>query len=508
MSDRQRLEELRKRKRLTELRAKRDAAQETPTPRTPGAFNDGDSFLERLGDNPVADGLRKRFPSLYGAQEAAAESRIASGARGAAQGASFGFGDELAALPALAPGGESFSDALARVRGENKAAKERHPLTYLGGEVTGAIGTGGSGLARMGAVKGGAVTGAAYGVGAAEGGLKERATGGALGGALGAGAAVGIDKAGRALAPMLKRAVPEGAIPSIADLKAASNAAYKRVDDLGARYSGDQVADLFRGISDDVPTTGLGAIDGSTHPTAALALRRMREVGPQDATLSDLDKLRQLASGASVTNPADQRAAGIIRTNIDEFTSSVPPAQGGQNAADALTGARAAHGRYRRAQQLDDVLEKAKVQASSNRVPDELFSQRKAVKSILTNPKKARGYSAEERAAMQRFVEGSKMEKVARQLGKLGSGNVVGTSIGAGLGGIVGGVPGAVALPLASAGIRKLGENATARSRDAMVRRIRSGNAPQKVDTALSRLASDRELRQALARAGLAASIL
>ena len=84
--------------------------------------------------------------------------------RGAAQGATFGFGDELsAALGALLPTatdkelGRSYSDRYDlirdKIREENKEAELANPKMYLGGQVTGGIGTAAvpTGLALKGA---------------------------------------------------------------------------------------------------------------------------------------------------------------------------------------------------------------------------------------------------------------------------------------------------------------------------------------------------------------------
>ena len=65
-------------------------------------------------------------------------SRTESALRGAAQGATFGFSDELAALPYLFPGGKTYRQDLEENRAIHEAARQANPGSYLAGEIGGA----------------------------------------------------------------------------------------------------------------------------------------------------------------------------------------------------------------------------------------------------------------------------------------------------------------------------------------------------------------------------------
>lgn len=141
--------------------------------------------------------------------------------RGALQGATFGFSDEIygAGAGALAKlRGGDYSDAYNRnveeVRRANSQAKADNPGSYLVGEIgggvalpVGALGTGARAATTIGGrmaqgAKAGAAYGAAYGAGTGEGieGKLTGAAGGAIGGAaFGAAAAPAVDAAGAVL---------------------------------------------------------------------------------------------------------------------------------------------------------------------------------------------------------------------------------------------------------------------------------------------------------------------
>lgn len=129
--------------------------------------------------------------------------------RGALQGLTFGFGDEVvAAIRPYLHEGETYDSALKDQRDALAQARQDRPGYAYGGEIAGGVATGiatGAGFGAnsptlIGRAGGGALTGAAqgavYGAGTGEGGAKERAINAAksaaIGGAIGAAAPVAI----------------------------------------------------------------------------------------------------------------------------------------------------------------------------------------------------------------------------------------------------------------------------------------------------------------------------
>lgn len=138
--------------------------------------------------------------------------------RAALQGFSFGTADEAEAFVRSVIGEKSYSENLEKIRSEIKKFQEDSPVLATGAEIAGSIPTallGGAGLARAGVTGAGKIAGiegAAYGFGAGEGGIADRATSAAVGGTLGAGigkaADVALPKATEAAKVLLKEGLP------------------------------------------------------------------------------------------------------------------------------------------------------------------------------------------------------------------------------------------------------------------------------------------------------------
>lgn len=122
--------------------------------------------------------------------------------RGALQGATLGFGDELAGLVESIVTDKTYEQARDESRAKNKAAQEAHPWLYGGGELAGGAATALiPGVGAAGGLGKAIATGAAAGLGSSEADLTkgevgqavaDTAIGGALGGlAHGAGKAIG-----------------------------------------------------------------------------------------------------------------------------------------------------------------------------------------------------------------------------------------------------------------------------------------------------------------------------
>lgn len=171
------------------------------------------------------------YDSLTGEVTRQPQGRLSSAAYGAADTATFGFGDELASYLGSAITGVPREQVLSEMRGMQKQAREDNPGSYLAGQIGGGlaqgIATGGAGFGTSAARAGGglwkvalggavdgAIYGGLYGSGSAEGGLSERAkgggfgalTGGVVGGAMPV-VAAGVSKAARkAISPFTANA--------------------------------------------------------------------------------------------------------------------------------------------------------------------------------------------------------------------------------------------------------------------------------------------------------------
>jgi len=166
-----------------------------------GNFLRGQAMPPKAGEAPEARDAR-----LYG-QPMRGPSKLTSGIAGAADTASLGFGDEIAAGMTAMTGPEDYKMALAGIREAQKIAQGENPKSYLAGQVVGGVGqglvtagagltasrlvptitTGGKQLAARVAAGGadGLVQGAAYGFGSGEGGALERGKSALINGGIG-----------------------------------------------------------------------------------------------------------------------------------------------------------------------------------------------------------------------------------------------------------------------------------------------------------------------------------
>lgn len=224
--------------------------------------------------------------------------QMATALLGATQGATFGFGDELVAGLAGLTGGD-YQQALSLQRNALAAGRETSPVTAYGSELAGgilspasAVGSGwlagantlGSAAARGAVI--GAGQGAAYGAGAADGGLADRVQGAATGATIGAGVGAAV--------PVIARGAG-AAKRGISDYMAERGGQAQIAKDLGvSRQAAAHVADT------------LGADDMA-------ALRQsVAQAGP-DAMLADASPAVQGALDAAMQRPGTASRLGMER---------------------------------------------------------------------------------------------------------------------------------------------------------------------------------------------------
>lgn len=276
--------------------------------------------------------------SFYRQKVVPKESTVSSAnvARAAAQGLTFGFGDELEAAVRSLSGPESYEEELEDVRGKIKRFREEAPLASFAAEVAGSLPTallGGAGIARAAgglatrapavaralqtpvgaAAAEGVLGGAIYGAGAAEEDrLAGAQTGAALGGLLGGGAAAALPRVTQAAREMIKRDVPLtagqalGGAPRLAEeaiaaLPFAGRSVEKSRGRALAQYSRLATEDALAPVGLTLPkgVTGSDAVDAG--------FKRMNEVY---ADLAPNLKIRDAKSMRDIVQQA-VRDAGV-----------------------------------------------------------------------------------------------------------------------------------------------------------------------------------------------------
>jgi hypothetical protein len=273
-----------------------------------------------------------------------------------------------------------------------------------------------------------------------------------------------------------KRLLSEAA-PEIPQLKDAARTIYSSLDDAGVTVAQPEIGKLAGDIASTVKRQGFNQ---RIHPKVSAALDEISDSAGKNMTLTELDTMRKVArAAASSIDPDESRLGSLMVEKIDDFLDDLPDQAvikgQAQDVGPMYKQARGLWQRAKKAELLEDAVGKAKNQASG--FENGLRAQ---FRSLLNNKKKMRGFTAEEKAAMQKVVQGGGAENALKFLGKFGftegqATSMLGSSIGVAAGASVAGAPGAVAVPLIGQVSKQLAQRLTRGNASFANQIIRSG---------------------------------
>lgn len=273
------------------------------------------------------------------------------------------------------------------------------------------------------------------------------------------------------------------AAPSIDRLKTEARAVYTEIDNLGVRVKKRSFSKLAERLRGSAKKEGFNK---RIHPKVSAALDEFAENVGREPKLSEVDTMRKVAQAAAKSiEPDEARLGSRMIDDVDSFLDDLgnkslvrPP---GVNVGAKYREARGLWSRAKKAEVINEAMEKAALQASG-------FENgiRTQFRSILNNKKRSRGFSADEKAAMKKVVVGGGVENVAKFLGKFGfsagqSSGFFGPIAAVTGGGLAGGVPGAVVVPLIGSVSKKLAENLTRANARFADEIVRSGKDAKKI---------------------------
>lgn len=274
----------------------------------------------------------------------------------------------------------------------------------------------------------GAIYGGLYGAGEGRG-IEERGDNALFG----AGAGLLTGAATGTVGSIGAQKAAKAAIPGLDDLRAAGRAAYQQADDAGVIFTPKAVERLKMDIGKKLVDMGY---DPALQPGAAAVVRRIDDLAGKNVTLSGLDSLRKVASNGYVQgNKSNNKAIGDIISSIDNLVSSPQASEvltGDPKVAwSALSKARDMWSRLSKAERLQYAVEKAKLRAASTGSGgNEDNAIRQNARRLLES---GRGWTKEEKAALQAIVKGTPVQNALRLLGKLSpSGNGLMAALGIG----------------------------------------------------------------------------
>jgi len=260
------------------------------------------------------------------------------------------------------------------------------------------------------------------------------------------------------------------AAPSADELKNTARGIYDELDGVGAKIKSKGVANLLLKIDS---VTNKAGISDSVHPASAGLVKDLfNSIGGDgkffgargDVRLIEMDTARKTASDASRSmNPEDARMSGLVLDEIDDFMDGLTDTDFDKSTILEGKDLRGIGAKYRDARQMWN-------RARKSEILDEIFAGaglegsgfekalRDGFKSLLKSPKRRRGFTAEERAAMKTVVKGTTAANITAALGKLGYSSkqtaymILSSMAGVGIGSLIassgGAAVGAITLPL------------------------------------------------------------
>ncbi len=307
------------------------------------------------------------------------------------------------------------------------------------------------------------LSGAAYGA-VDRGTLEERAGAAATAArdpvTLGLGAAVGSLAGHR---PRAERAPA----PTVDDLRAQKDAAYKAVDESGVGYSAEQFKEL---TSEIIAEVGAARFNAKLHPKAAAMLDYVSDLANQAVgtapTLSELDDLRKVIGRDVASSPdaGERRMGQIMRNKIDDFIESM-----GEGSDDLLR-ARELNTRVKKLEALDQLDEAAIDRASTGGTGSNIDNTTR--QNVRRFQDKTNNLTTSEQAAAQRVIRGTPGQNALRAVGRL---SPEGGTVSA-IGSLVTGPISGGTLPAAGFVARRVADAITKRNVEELRRIIATGD--------------------------------
>jgi hypothetical protein len=282
----------------------------------------------------------------------------------------------------------------------------------------------------------------------------------------------------------VKKALVESA-PEVNQLKDASRKVYDEIDASGVRIKKQSFDTLINKIEQVTKKKGL---DPRTTPLASGGLDTLKKSKGVDQTLGELDKLREVASNvAADLNPRQKALGNIMIAEIDDFLGNMKASdtlRGTDTAANTgkkFNAARKLWGRARRSELITQALKEAENSASG--IENGI---RKELNKITRSKKLSKFFPKNELSAMNDVIKGDVKQNMAKLVGRFGlsnsrSNNILSALGGIGGGGVVGGGIGAFVVPAIGTVSKQIAKKLTTNKANFVDTIVRAGSDGDKI---------------------------
>lgn len=211
--------------------------------------------------------------------------------------------------------------------------------------------------------------------------------------------------------------------PTREELATAAKEAYDQARAAGAVAAPESYARMASGLRESLRQEGFNK---RLHPKAAAVVAEIEKTVGKPVALDELEILRRQALAAERSIEADERRiAGLIIDRLDDYAdalaSGAEPIVGGNAkvAVAARNQARNLYSRNRKAQEIQELVERAEVRASQFSGSGLENALRTEFRQLALNPKRMRRFTKEEQAAIKEVAFGTPTRNTLRQIGKL-----------------------------------------------------------------------------------------
>jgi hypothetical protein len=265
--------------------------------------------------------------------------------------------------------------------------------------------------------------------------------------------------------------------PTPEQLRNLSELKYTNATKAGVVVSSDSLKSQLPNFNNVLKDAGY---DVGLHPQIDAVLKRLEIDSETPKTLKELENLRRIVKAPTkiFENADQQRVSYELVDAFDDYVSNLNPkdlvgaAKESKTATNALAKARNLYARSKKAEVMEDILERSQLKAGANFTQSGLENAiRQELKSLALNKKRMAGFTQAEQDAIKAAAKGGNVQNVLRSIGKYAATSPIpagvgvggGAAIGSALGGPVGAAIGAAAVPavggLARAGATRIGMN-------------------------------------------------
>lgn len=423
---------------------------------------------------------------------------------------------------------ETFKEAYARSMAYEAKLREFNnradPGTALGAKVGGAV-TGGTGVLKTGltatrfvpqtltGAKGFAASTAALGVDGAGlaaldalGNGRNVAKDAQMGGGFGAAANVVTRGTSRALTPLFSKV---SKTTTVQQLNRLHDAASKRVERMGAKYSAPAMRYLKQALDEDlIKKTGI-ELNKESQPVTYRIVKAIRNAKGE----MNFKTLREHANRAKriadrPESGEDAYAASILARNIDEFIESAPPTSStgtsGEVLGAALKDLASLTRRVRGSETIESATKSARLKTGSLGSKSSIDTTiRHNILQVLEDPKRIGDFTTAEREAMEKVIMGAEGQSLLRLIGSAAPSGNTKSLFKAATSKYLAGPEATAALLTTGAVSKKLSEKLTQGHVDELLHLIRNGVPRTSTPNAVGRFISDEENIQNGARTAM-----